>query len=288
MRFYGTSAAEAIPNPFCSCYLCENARKMGGKDVRHRSMFRIDEETCIDMGGDALIEAERFGDFKNLRQVLVTHTHEDHLNYAMLGVRKMATERAPEPLTFYMTDRAFEMAEFYRREPYILKGETRMMEDKNIIRFEKLEFGKEVTIGDKKVLPLRGNHLGNVDENSANYFITLKNGHTMYYGLDTGYYLEETFEALKGRHIDILISECTYGNDATRPEKPFGHLDQYSCMRVFHRLFDQGTIDANTRIYLTHINHTHTATHAELSRFFAEADLPCKIEVGYDGMEIED
>ena len=56
MRFYGTSAAEAIPNPFCSCYLCENARKMGGKDVRHRSMFRIDEETCDDMGGDALIE----------------------------------------------------------------------------------------------------------------------------------------------------------------------------------------------------------------------------------------
>ena len=51
---------------------------------------------------------------------------------------------------------------------------------------------------------------------------------------------------------------------------------------------DQGTINANTRIYLTHINHTHTATHAELSKFFAEADLPCKIEVGYDGMEIED
>ena len=53
MKFYGTGAAEGIPNPFCGCYLCEYARKHGGKDVRTRSMFRLTPNICIDMGPDA-------------------------------------------------------------------------------------------------------------------------------------------------------------------------------------------------------------------------------------------
>ena len=51
--FYGTGAAEGIPDPFCTCYLCQYARDHGGKDVRTRSMFRVDPTMVIDMGADA-------------------------------------------------------------------------------------------------------------------------------------------------------------------------------------------------------------------------------------------
>ena len=46
--FYGTSAAEGIPSPFCSCSVCENAAG-SRKEIRRRSMFRINEEVCIDL-----------------------------------------------------------------------------------------------------------------------------------------------------------------------------------------------------------------------------------------------
>ena len=46
--FYGTGAAEGIPDPFCRCPVCENARKKGGKEIRHRTMFRVNEELCIE------------------------------------------------------------------------------------------------------------------------------------------------------------------------------------------------------------------------------------------------
>ena len=32
----------------------------------------------------------------------------------------------------------------------------------------------------------------------------------MYYALDSGYYLEETFDILKNYKLDILIGECTF------------------------------------------------------------------------------
>ena len=44
MRFWGTSAGGAIPSPFCRCEVCENARKVGGKEIRLRSAFRIDKK----------------------------------------------------------------------------------------------------------------------------------------------------------------------------------------------------------------------------------------------------
>ena len=52
MKFLGTGAGEGIPNPFCTCRICEYARKHGGKDIRTRSSFMLDRHTIIDMGAD--------------------------------------------------------------------------------------------------------------------------------------------------------------------------------------------------------------------------------------------
>lgn len=284
--FYGTGAAEGIPNPFCRCYLCNNARNNGGKDVRKRSMFRINDNIAIDMGADSFTQAIEYGDFINLEHVLITHTHEDHLAYMMMGVRGMATSCIDRPLIFYLTSSAYEIVDFYHKHSPILKNSISTLERNGVISFRKLEFGKGYTIGTLPVIPLKGNHVGNMGESCANYLVRLGNGKILFYALDTGYYLEETFQELKAYKLDYLISECTYGNISNRPDKPDGHLDAYSCQSVFRRLYKQGTIGKDTEIYLTHINHTHTATHEDLARFFRESDIPCKIHVAYDGMQI--
>ena len=61
MKFLGTSAGEGIPDPFCTCPICENARRVGGKELRTRSSFLLDEETIIDLGADYFAQARDHG-----------------------------------------------------------------------------------------------------------------------------------------------------------------------------------------------------------------------------------
>lgn len=61
MCFWGTSAGEGVPTPFCRCKVCEYARKHGGKDLRTRSCFRLDESIMLDAGADFITHIACFG-----------------------------------------------------------------------------------------------------------------------------------------------------------------------------------------------------------------------------------
>ena len=85
LRFWGTSAGEGTPTPFCECDICRTARAVGGPELRLRSSFRIDEETMLDIGADFNAAALKMGEtLFGLKNVLYTHTHEDHFNYMMI------------------------------------------------------------------------------------------------------------------------------------------------------------------------------------------------------------
>ena len=281
--FYGTGAAEAIPSPFCSCRVCRFAPEHGGREERARSMLRVSDELSLDLGPDAVLRAMRFGDLTKLRHVLVTHTHLDHFSYDMMEVRSMSLD-AQEPLVFWLTDEAFRAVECFRTSEF-LGAETDRLLKKGAMEFRRLEYGKTETVAGVRVTPLRGNHRGQIGENSANYLLELPDGRTLYYGLDTGWYLPETFEALRGRALDLLVSECTYGLTPDRGEQPEGHLDAFACERLIHALFEQGTLTASSRVYLTHINH-HASTGAELTAWFAQRSFSCPVTVAWDGMRI--
>lgn len=285
MIFYGTGAAEGIPNPFCSCSICQNARNVQGKEIRGRTMFRINEKICIDMGADSFHQAIKYGDFVKLEHVIVTHTHEDHLNMMMTNVRNMAYVREKHPLHYYLTGKAFEMIDFYRDNKPLVKGMLRKFEEEKILVFHKLEYNLKYQIGELEVIPLKGNHFGNMDEFCANYLIKFPDGRKMYYGLDTGWYFPETFKALEREKLDLLISECTFGLTEGRGEHPDGHLDAFSCMKLFEKLLGQGTITPETNIVLAHINH-YTSTHAQLVDYFKNQKFCCPITVAFDGYTV--
>ncbi len=286
--FYGTGGADGIPNPFCRCALCEHARVADGKDRRRRSMLRISEQICIDLGPDAAGAAAAFGDLHGLRHVLVTHTHEDHFYYALAETRALAAapQQQAEPLEICLTGAAYEIVAEYHKSPAFLGGKMEKYQDAGAAAFRKLSFGREEAVGGVRVLPLKGNHRGNMGERAANYLLALPDGRSLYYAVDTGYYLDETFDALAGRGIDILVSECTWGRAENRGERPDKHLDFASALGVFRRLLESGAITRQTQIYLTHINHTQGAGHAALEQMAAAADFPCKIVPAWDGCRI--
>lgn len=293
MRFWGTSAGGAIPSPFCRCEVCENARKVGGKEIRLRSAFRIDKKIMIDIGGDFIAQAIRLNDdLYDIEHFLFTHPHEDHFNYLMFWLRNNAALKHPEkPMNVYFTGDSYNILDkFLYSTPVIIDKDADYLSEKNV-KFVKLEFGKWYKIDNIEIMPLKGKHGTTVTENAANYLVKLKNGKLMYYALDSGYYHEETFDILKNYKLDILIGECTFPRE--NPKRPDGeyacpvHMDLISCVDTLDRLFENGTIDEKTDIYLTHIE-AKGLNHAELEEYFAKLDRKYSAKIAYDGLSIDE
>ena len=139
--FWGTGSAEGIPNPLCKCPACEKARKMKGKNIRSRSSFRLSEDILLDFGPDLVTQAQRNGgDLMKLRHVLITHTHYDH--FSAFALCQFAGSYIPpkEPVAFYFTEEAYEMADYLCHDEMLLRNGFRETLESGTIRFEKLKF----------------------------------------------------------------------------------------------------------------------------------------------------
>lgn len=289
LLFLGTGASEGIPDAFCRCPLCEQARLEGGLRVRTRSAFRLDERVQIDLGPDSNWQAVRCGvDFYNLEHVLYTHTHDDHLSMDPLYLRRMAEVRGEQPLNLYLVGEAYGILDCWKRYEQVLGSDEVITEllDRDLVRIHPLAYHQWYDIGTYRVLAMRGSHRGMVEPNAANYLIQLPDGRTLYYGCDTGVYPEETFAALAHCHVDILISECTFGNAQGRPTDGGGHLDVASCERVLQRLLNQGTLTEHSTVYLTHLNHHHSFVAEDFEAYFQKHFAGCPVICAYDGLQI--
>lgn len=281
-QFYGTSAAEGIPAPFCRCAVCEQAREKKGVYQRMRTCFRLSEKIMIDMGADAVSQCMRWGDVNEVEHVLITHTHEDHLNPHMLMEAMWAKKYRSAPLHYYFTDKAFDIVVHWRQSDWIIKGMVPRFEREGVAAFHQLRYGERVEIDGIGVTPLRGNHPGNVKENTALYLLELPDGRTLFYGLDTGPYFPETVEALKKYRVDIFISEATRGLQPRAAGHT--HLTLEEACETAQMLYDQGTLHEKSVIYLTHIN--HSTGHDEMVKAAAQLPFPVKTTVAYDGLKI--
>lgn len=280
-QFWGTSAAEGVPAPFCRCPSCEYARRVGGKEIRLRSCFRLTDTVMIDLGADAVVQAMRYGELSGVNHVLVTHTHDDHLNPHML-MESMWARNYRETLHYYFTDQAFEIVSRWRENPWILKGKVKEFEELGYIAFHKLEFGKRIALEGLHITPFRGNHIGNVGENSAMYLVELPDGRKLFYGLDSGVYFPETLDALKAHQIDIYISENSLGASG-KPAHPM-HMRIEDVKELADALYEQGTLHDGSMLYLTHIN--HTSTHQQNLEAVERLNFPVKTVVAFDGLKI--
>ncbi len=274
LRFWGTSGGTGVPSPFCKCSVCENARLVGGKEFRSRSAFRIDKNVMIDIGEDYVSTAAKLqDDLYDVEHFLFTHTHSDHFNDRFFWSRRIGAKMPVNPVTVYFADEAFD----YVYEKYGAES--------NVI-FKKLEFGKTYNICDMEITPLKGMHSTNAEKYSANYLVKLADGRLLYYGVDSGYYIDETFDVLKNYKLDIFISECTYPRERPIEESVANHMDLSRCVENMDKLYENGTIDENTKVYITHID-CRGMNHAQLEGFFGILNRKYTVKVAYDGLCIE-
>jgi phosphoribosyl 1,2-cyclic phosphate phosphodiesterase len=284
LLFLGTGAAEGIPAAYCRCRACTDVRERGGIEIKTRSALRLGKKYQVDISPDNHYQMIKHKiDMYEVEHIFVTHLHGDHFGWRRLSDRFMSEVTNDNPLNICLSLPAKRHLESLLEESLKPSSERKQFEEQFTVTG--LEYFEEYRIDELKVETIKGNHDGHGEnERSMHYLFTLPEGKKLLYALDTGYYLEDTWEYLAGKHADILVMECTFAGRTDRGQFPDGHLDLPSFLKTLERMKKNGFIDEQTRVYSTHLNPHQGLTHHELQKRFD--DSPFNVTVAYDGLEV--
>lgn len=272
IQYLGTAAAEGWPGIFCKCRVCREALRLGGKNIRTRSQAVVDDAILIDLPPDTYMHMVTYGlDVPSIRTLIITHSHQDHWypEELMLG-REGFSGGKKEILDVYRSGAVYEGLH------KILVETGKFADSLPPVAFHVVrEFQPFYTEG-YEVIPLKAAH--SPRENCFIYIIK-KEGKTLLYGNDTGYFPEETWEFIKGYRFGLVSLDCTL--QKTRLET--GHMGIPNNVDVAERLGKMGCVDGDTKYVLTHFSHNGGLLHGEMEKNAAEHGF-C---AAYDGMAVE-
>lgn len=282
LLYLGTAAAEGIPALFCECECCKKARLLGAAGVHTRSGAMLDGTFKIDFGPDSYKQMLDNGlNYAYVHSVLVTHSHEDHLDVDELQLRRgtfaqiFTTEKL---MTVYGNERVGEKVkrhecEYFRFQP-LKPFETVQIEGYGVTPLEAVHCISK----DSGLYPVI--HEGTQYFRSEEAFIYLieKGGKRLLYGHDTAKLTQKNLDFLKGKRLDLVSLDCTNGY---LDVKWVGHMGAKDNLLMKERLIANGSADDKTIFVASHFSHNGYPGQAEL-----EAMMP-GFTVAYDGLEIE-
>ena len=313
--FLGTAAAEGWPAVFCRCDACRRARAAGHENIRTRASLLVDGQYKFDLGPDTYHQALVHGvDLGLVRYLFITHSHSDHFHPAELEMRRPPfAHRAPgdgdDPgLDVYGNERVVRSA--VEMKVAVDAGEAEGQEaertgggpganlpptqDRFLVRAHRVKPFRPFRAGDAELVPLRADH--KPDEEALIYLFR-RGGRTLLYGLDTGYFPDETWAWLEGERgrqwvgkgLDVVILDCTSG---PRPgDRKHIHMNIETDLAVRERLLAAGLIAPACQFVATHFSHNGGSLHSELQAAFrqhlTERGLPeDAFLVAYDGLRL--
>lgn len=272
LKYYGTGDGYGIPEPFCSCRLCQYARDHRGKDLRTRSLATVDD-MMLDCSKDLLAHQLFYGlDMRKYRNILITHAHPDH--YA--GDEMNARYQDDGQWHVYLPPETAkkEIARFERMQ----QNNTKHPPNRFPV-IHPMKLFEPTAIGDYKVTALPSNHSNAIE---TVLYIVEHNGKSLFWIHDSGLLLDETIDYLRTLDIcfDAVSMDCTLKRGSFFTPS---HMDILQCNETKELLSQMGRIHDKTVCILSHIGHLIELTHEELS---AEAKEFGFI-VAFDTMEIE-
>ena len=273
IKYLGTGGCEGMPALFCRCENCKKALRLGGKELRSRANFLIDDKLMLEFPADAYWHTVvNKIDLSAVSDLLFTHSHSDHLYTDDLMHRCFSS----------IDVRTERMLRIYGN------GGVKAAYEKTLANFDAADIaetfslvnaGETFEAGEYVVTAFKTTHMNT--EDSLVYLI--KKGDKAYLHLvDSAYPNEELFDYLAANkiYLNAITADCTFGN---MHEEYFGHMNVWQNARLKARLEKEGVIDENTKYVLTHFSHYTGDTYDALTTT-AEA---LGMIVSYDGMELE-
>ena len=256
IRLLGTGSADGLPNPFCDCATCADARRSGR--TRASSSALIDDVLLIDPGPGAGPAAGQQGaSLREVEHVLVTHGHPDHLAPEFLLWRSWIP--GLHPLRMWGPAHAIDRCTHWLADYPV---EVTAIDAGTVLTLETRH-------GTYTVHAIPAAHgIGNGDayaEEALLYDVTGPDGDRLLYATDTGPLPASTIALLAGRRFDAVLIEETFGHVAEAP----GHLNIARLGTTLEAFRAHEVITDRTDVIAFHLSH-HNPPARELDAALAE------------------
>ena len=273
LTFLGTAAAEGWPALFCECEACKQALKNGGKDIRHRCAYVIDNDTMVDFGPDTYAQCVSYGiDMANIKRLLITHSHTDHFTPKELDWRSRGYSLVKHDLDLYANQHALDKLSTVLFKPLDQLQPWRLIP-------HLVKPGDCIEDGDIRFTAILADHAG-PEQLPLNYIIE-RNGSAIFIGNDSGWWCEESWDILSRFKLDIAVIECTYG--VKFKEHKVKHMGADCTVAARDEMQRRGILKPDAIVVATHFSHNCQDLHADFEAFFN----PKGIMVAYDGLVLE-
>ncbi len=238
----GTGGADGWPNPWCRCESCEDARAR--RVARTQTCTLIDGKLLVDVGPSLAGQAGRAGvSLAGVHTVLVTHAHTDHLDAPFVWHRVWADA---DPVVVAGPS------------PVIDVCRTWLAPDQTSVTLAELTAGTEVNLGGYRVVALPANHWAFGE--CLLYAIEAPDGKRLLYATDTGEWVTDAADLLRGWRFDAVLMEQTFGN---RTDLGDQHLGLVTFGSELEWLRELGCVDDSTQVVAVHLSH-HNPVEREL------------------------
>ena len=281
IKYWGTSAAAAIPAVFCACSVCREAREKGGRYLRTRSQFMIEDRLLVDFGSDTYQNSIKFGyDLSQLKNLIISHVHQDHFYADELYCRSGAHAHN-------MKSEKLKIHGSCDVEKAALKKWGITNEDRLKKMYAALEFMPLLPYESRMIDGIKATALP-ASHSTDNPFVYVfeKDGKAMLMHNDSGYFKPEVMEWLKksGIKFDLVSYECTFGDREDDGVFSADHMSLGTVLEERKRLRENGNYKDTTIDVITHLSHNNkNAGYGNMLKL-AEAN---NLVLAYDGLEIE-
>ena len=237
-------------------------------EKRRASTMLIDNDLLVDVSIHCIDFAKRTGiDLSGVTDLFITHSHVDH----------------------YQKSKLFELVEMTSKKINLWCHEKAVVnlgltpEEAEKVNICSVKIMDKWEIGNTTVTALPANHLVKDSDEQPLHYIFERDGKSMMYGCDGGWFMARTWEYMRRIKLDGIVLDATVGDDAGNFR--IGTHNSIPMLKIIcAALLQNEVMTENGKIIGSHIAPSvYKMKRAEIEKALAEIGMIA----AYDGMEIE-